>query len=166
MSIIEVKFKNNQVFLQKEHDITLKDYEKQILKIRYNDVYENYRNIKDINGVENEMFPPVNFVFYSYLFYYKKVPDTLKIIDVYFKIYKNYFITEEMEKEIIYNGKKYNKDAIIARILRTYPSLIRDFHFYLLLIEDGSFDDVIYSCKADINGKDIIIHNNNKYPPA
>ena len=64
----------------------------------------------------------------------------------------------------MYNRKKYKKEALIVRILRTYPSLIRDFHFYLLLMEDGYFQDVIYFCKIDIKGNDIVIRcNNNEY---
>ena len=63
-----------------------------------------------------------------------------------------------------YSGKKFDMDALAGRILRTYPSLIRDFDFYLLLFESNKFEQVIYSCEKDIEGKDIIIKNHgNEY---
>lgn len=164
MSILEVKFKNDRVFLLKEHGITLHDYEKQLSKIDYNSVYEKYKELKDENGAEKEKFPPVNIVFYSHLFEYKRVPDTYELLMEYFEEYKNDFLTNYDDNFVSYNGHTYSIDAVKARILRTYPSLIRDFHFYLMLIEDGSFDEIIYSCLSDIEGKDIIIkHNGNKY---
>lgn len=162
MSILDVKFKNNQAFLLKHHGIGLYEYESQISKIDYEHIYEGYRNIKDIYGVEQEMFPPVNMVFFSYLFIHQNVPNTHNLLEEYFRMYQN-CLREDSDKDfVLYNEKRYRKKAVIARILRTYPSLIRDFHFYLLLLEDGYFQDVIYSCRMDIRGNDITVRYNNK----
>ena len=98
MSILDVKFKNGQAFLLKHHGIGLQEYESQISKIEYEHIYERYRLIKDIYGVEKEMFPPVNMVFFSYLFMYQKVPDTDKLLEEYFQMYKNYFLKKLMKE--------------------------------------------------------------------
>ena len=69
-----------------------------------------------------------------------------------------------IDENVVMGGASYNLNALKARILRTYPSLLRDFHFYLMLKECNSFDKVTYSCADDIKGTDItIVHKSKKY---
>lgn len=159
MEIKDIKFMNNEVFLLKNAGITLEQCIDQIRDIKYDAYYDPYRYEKD-DTVENTQFPPIIFAFYSFVFYKQKIPTPEELV-------KNYFSINEKEiavfnDGIIFRGREYKKDALIARVLRTYPSLIRDFHFYLLLVRENCFDKVIYSCKTDIEGKDIIVKHKGK----
>lgn len=154
MDIKDIKFMNEEVFLLKNSEITLEDFMRQIQDIKYDECYDLYRTEKD-SLVENTQFPPVIYAFYSFVFFNKKIPCPEEIVDNYFSLYSGQI--EICNKNFIYKGVEYKKNALISRILRTYPSLIRDFHFYLLLVNEKCFDKVIYSCKTDIEGKDIIV---------
>ena len=80
---------------------------------------------------------------------------------MYFEIYTDKI--KVIDENAVMGGTSYNLNALKARILRTYPSLLRDFHFYLMLKECNSFDKVTYSCADDIKGTDItIVHKNKK----
>lgn len=162
MSVIEIRFRNGEAYMHKHHCMTLADYENQIKNIVYQDVYENYKKIKDETGVEAERFPHVNYVFFSEIFNNRKVPSTNDILNLYFEVYGEYFEFHDNGRYLSYKNKVYFYNAVCARILRTYPSLIRDFHFFLMLVEDGSFESVLFSCQYDIEGKDIIIKHNGK----
>jgi hypothetical protein len=63
----------------------------------------------------------------------------------------------EMKGEMVaIDGEEYKKVGVMARMLRTYPSLIRDFHFYSLLSESKKFESVRYSLAQDyFQGLDI-----------
>lgn len=152
--IEDIKFINDEVYLHKSIEMSLSECIKQISKIHYEAYYNHYRHENDYD-VENTQFPPIIYAFYSFVFYKNKIPSPEELINNYFVLYAEQIIAEG--EEVKYNNKKYKKCALIARILRTYPSLIRDFHFYLLLVNEKCFDKVIYSCKTDIEGKDIII---------
>lgn len=162
MDTPEIKFlSNRQVYYLKDYDISVKEIEAQIEKIKYESVYENYKNIKSLD-VEEAQFPAIAFVFYKFFFLCNRIPETEEIISSYFYTYKADL--KDCGDTVIFQGNEYEKKALVGRILRTYPSLIRDFHFYLTLVEDGSFDKVIYSLQNDIKGVDIIIkHNNVEY---
>jgi len=158
MALIDIQFCNNQAFVQKHHAMTSAGLERQIATIDYEGVYSKYRNIKDENNVEREKFPAINYAFFAYTFGHAKIPDTSELQETYFEMYKNSFGKTD-GKSIGYKNRLYSLAALRGRILRTYPSLVRDFHFYLLLCEDGGFEKVIYSCRNDINGHDITIRH-------
>ena len=62
MDTPEIRFlSNHQVYYLKDYDISVKELEAQIEKIKYVSVYENYKYLKD-NEVENTQFPAVAFV--------------------------------------------------------------------------------------------------------
>ena len=65
-------------------------------------------------------------------------------------------------EQVLYRNRTFKKLDLDARILRTYPSLIRDYHFYLMLLKEKFFDKVVYSCKNDIAGKDLIVQHKGK----
>lgn len=159
MEIKDVKFMNNEVFLLKNTGITLEQCLSQIKNIKYDAYYDPYRCEKD-DTVENTQFPPIIFAFYSFVFYKQKIPTPEELVDNYFSINEKEITI--CKDSIIFREKEYKKKALIGRILRTYPSLIRDFHFYLLLVRENCFDKVIYSCRTDIEGKDIIVKHRGK----
>ena len=156
MALLDIRFCNDQAFLQKRNTITSIELERQIAAIDYEGAYSRYKNIKDEDSVEKEKFPPVNYAFFAYVFGHAKIPDTEELQEMYFEMYKTGLARTD-DKHVRYKGRVYPLLALQGRILRTYPSLIRDFHFFLLLREDGSFEKVVYSCRNDINGRDIII---------
>ncbi len=162
MAIIDIKFMNNEGYLLKDIPLSLCECEKQMRLIKYDEFYDHYRSFRDDNGVENTQFPSIIFSFYNIIFCQNKMPSPQDLLKEYYELYDDQ-ITINGSK-VYYNGNEYSKECLDARILRTYPSLVRDYHFYLMLVESKTFDKVIYSCKTDISGKDIlIIHNDKQY---
>lgn len=47
--------------------------------------------------------------------------------------------------------------ALMCRVYRIYPSLVREHHLYLLLLATGGFDLVLRSRELDANGVDYLI---------
>lgn len=162
MDIIDIKFMGDSVYLLKSCTVTSEELKNTVETFDYNDLYHKYREYKEEYGVEKAKLPPMNFVFYKFIFENDSIPSPQNILDLYFEFYSDRI-------EVIYESAKidgisYNLNALKARVLRTYPSLLRDFHFYLMLKECGYFHKVTYSCADDINGIDItIFHNNKKY---
>lgn len=134
--------------------ISLQQCEANIANIQY---YAK-QNALDENGVESTQWPPVVYPFYQMLLAEHRIPFARVLLDAYYKAYSDQItISGEI---VCFQGKMFLKKDVDGRILRTYPSLIRDFHFYLMLLEDGCFEELHYSCRADIDGKDIIVKNN------
>lgn len=151
---------NDEAYLLKKHSLTLSDYEDQISKIEYTSIYEPFKQIKDEFGVEKSHFPAINIVFYRAIFESGIVLQPMSLVDKYFDYYKNDISV--FNDYVYYINQKFLYSAVVGRILRTYPSLIRDFDFFLRLKESQCFDQVIYSCKMDIQGKDIIVRTGGK----
>lgn len=162
MNIIDIKFMGDNVYLLKSCTVTSEELKKTIKMFDYNDLYNQYREYKDEDGVEKAKFPPINFVFYKFVFENDSVPSPQNVLDLYFELYSDEIKVSGGSAEM--KGTSYDLKALKARILRTYPSLLRDFHFYLMLKECDCFDKVTYSCIDDIKGTDItIVHKNKKY---
>lgn len=160
MDDIEIRFRNDQVYLLKHHDFSATFFENQISGINYSGYYANFKEIKDSDGAEKCHLPAVNMVFYKAIFNTGGVLQPEEFVNCYYAHYHDLFtITGDM---IEYCGKQLSKAAVSARVLRTYPSLVRDFDFFLMLHDSGKFEQVIYSCQQDIQGKDIIIKQRGK----
>lgn len=162
MAIKDIKFMNGEGYLLKDLSFSLDQYEDQMSKIDYDRFYDNYRSCRDETGVEKTQFPSIIFAFYNIIFTQSKVPSPADLLNEYYSLNTSELRIEG--EQVIYQNKQYEKIDLDARILRTYPSLVRDHHFFLMLSGEGCFDRVIYSCKNDIAGKDIVIqHNGNEY---
>lgn len=115
----------------------------------------DFINIRD-KKVEWEISLP-KFVtpFYNFIKEFNTIPDQ----SVYWLNYK-------IENESFFNENQFDKEtlnAIQARIYRTYPSLVRDIHFSLLLKKKMDCK-VIYNEKLDIEeGIDILLIKDNKF---
>lgn len=162
MNIENIEFINHDAYKiydgKRDHKkiaITSKNCEYQISKIQY----QPYQNSLDKSGVENTMFPGVIYVFYDLIFSTWSIPSPEELLDAYYGQYNDQ-ITVAGDK-VCFQSQVFEKKDVDGRLMRTYPSLLRDFHFYLLLAESGQFDEVRYSCKTDISGKDIIVVINN-----
>ena len=160
MAIKDIKFMNGEGYLLKDLSLSFEEYEKQLRQIDYDRFYDKYRSHRDENGVEKTQFPSIIFAFYNIVFTQCKVPRPVDLLEEYYLLNETEL---HIDGEIVtYQSRQFKKTDLDARILRTYPSLIRDHHFFLMLSKEGCFDKVIYSCKNDIAGKDIIVQHQGK----
>lgn len=163
MDILDIAFSNDQVYMLRDFRLTVEECQNQISKISYETFYDHYRNFCDEKHVENTNLPYAVFPFYAFVFKHNAIPHPSEFLDEYFILYDESFDVIDKEK-IKYNGLVLDKRAVIARVLRAYPSIIRDFHFYIMLSNEKCFDRVKYSCVSDIEGIDLIVaHDNRKY---
>jgi len=118
--------------------------------------YTGEKRIKD-PVAENALLPPIILPFYSYIFEFGKVPSPDELVNLYLK--QEHF-SEDSNRNITvsYRSSKIivKKEGLTARILRTYPSILRDVHFYCMAVESNFFQIVWYSFAMDYeNGIDI-----------
>ena len=127
--IINVEIYNNHIRQVKEFNLTCLLLEDKLKQIKY----KGEGLIKD-DAVEAFRLPPIALTFYSLIYEMGNVPTDDLLIEEYLKQeYFNYVSGDKIE--VCYNSEPtvLSMEGIIARIQRTYPSLIRDLHFYLLL---------------------------------
>lgn len=108
-----------------------------------------------LDEVEHKMSLPY-FVtpFYQYIYINDKIPTQEELYNTYIK--HDYFKDHKFSDEIMV--------AIKARLLRTYPSLVRDIHFATFIKEKITDMDVFYSIKLDVNeGIDLLLVKDEKY---
>lgn len=79
-------------------------------------------------------------------------PDCRQFLIKYIKI--NKVILDKLCQQS--NGKLTKRD-ILCRAKRSYPSLVRDYHFYLLVKDHNLFDNVSQNQVDDANGIDCTI---------
>lgn len=162
MAIKDIKFMNGEGYLLKTFSLSLYECERQMQQIAYDSFYDAYRTHKDERGVEKTQFPSIIYAFYSIIFNVCKMPSPEELLNEYYSLNANELIINA--DAVSYKNRIFKKIDLDARVLRTYPSLVRDYHFYLMLVEARCFDKVVYSCKNDIAGKDLIIqHQGDEY---
>lgn len=155
MAIKDIKFMNGEGYLLKDLPHSLEDCEKEMRAINYDSFYDKYRTCRDEDGVERTQFPSIIYAFYNIIFSFNKIPTPTELLNGYYSLNSQELILQGAQ--VVYKNRSFKKMDLDARVLRTYPSLIRDYHFYLMILQEDCFDKVIYSCKNDIEGKDIII---------
>ena len=160
MAIKDIKFMNGEGYLLKDLSLSLESYESQMKLIDYDYFYNRYRCCRDEFGVEKTQFPSIIFAFYNIVFSQGKVPTPEDLLNEYYHLNNTELHIDG--DVVVYQNRTFRKIDLDARILRTYPSLVRDHHFYLMLAAEHCFDRVIYSCKNDISGKDLIVQHKGK----
>jgi hypothetical protein len=138
-AITDIELKGDQISVSRNLDISLSEAEEQIAKLNYSGV----GLLKDPK-VEKAKLPPFALAFYYHLFSQRSIPTEKELFDRYIS-----FSGKREEEEVVIEDNRYAVDGLRARLLRTYPSLIRDFHLYLLLKESKCFDSVGYSLSKD-----------------
>lgn len=124
-----------------EVNFDIDSIEHQIKKMRYN----GNGLIKDIS-VENAKLPSIAEVFYEKIFL-REIPSPEKLYREYLS---KHFSKEDNGRYRLNNtNKAYDEKGIKARVYRAYPSLLRDFHFYILCYSSGLFESVEYSFLVD-----------------
>ena len=126
--------------------------------------YKGEKRVVD-EQVENMLLPPIALVFYGLLYECDNVPSPDDLLKAYFKQpYFSFVADKKVNVNYENNTALCNIESIAARVLRTYPSLLRDLHFYLLVNESNCFDAVRYSFKKDYEEKiDVQILHNGKW---
>jgi len=147
--------------------------------------YTIYRT-KKCAIVEKSLLPPLIKPFYFLVIKNGNVPDEMLFVKTYLKKYFKWLPNNQCQILPEYDsngaGTLYDTLGVKYRIQKTYPSLIRDLHMYLMLVEENknyNLDEIRYSFFADYcdgrditvkhQGKDTFIHlflssfNSNKY---
>lgn len=158
--ILNVELSNNHMRETRDFTLTVKKLEEIIRSYPYT----GEGRVKD-PLVENTQFPPIALTFYSYIYEFDTVPSPEILIDIYLS--QDCF-TEGLDGtcDVDYGTTKatVNKEGLVARILRTYPSIVRDLHFYLMAVESQLFEGVWYSFDDDYHkGIDIKVMYNRKW---
>lgn len=110
--------------------------------------------------VEKAKLPPIAKTFY-YLVATQPFPKAEDVMKHYLLQY--FWFCKENKKEVFFEegGAWFSIEGILARIYRTYPSLVRDLHFFLMCKESGYFDRVLYSLQQDFyEGIDVLVTYN------
>ena len=126
----------------------------------------------ELKFLERYNFDPIYFVysFYDYLFKHNSIPNQKEFIKFYMESnidkLKEGYLKDGMEysKKYKFNYKvKDLLDYLKWRLMRTYPSYIRDMHFSILVKEKLSSRDVFYNPELDVKkGIDILIDDKYK----
>lgn len=158
--ILNIELSNKH--MRQTRDFTLTSHKLEETVRHYSYTGEN--RIKD-SVVENTQFPPITKTFYSYVFEYDNVPSPDVLVELYLA---QECFTEIPPDKYAINYETTNatvsKEGLIARILRTYPSLLRDLHFYLMAVESNLFQSVWYSVSDDFTkGIDIRVKYNDSW---
>lgn len=164
--MMDIEFKdiiihNNTLHLTRNLDITVDEINRQLNKIEYTGVGN-----QKIKGFENSNVPPFIVAFYLFVLFKNKIPDEQQFLNTYItrfflkKTNGEFTLREKYSKG--YNCPDLSFKQLSTRPLRSYPSIIRDFHFYCLCKESNKFDELRYSLKDDyFVGHDLLVWKNN-----
>ncbi len=84
-------------------------------------------------------FPNMMYTLWGYICTYRRFPTQSAFVAYYHLVHQDAL-----------NG--YDETAVTARLLRTYPSLAREIHFFQLVKESNMFNDVSYCSFDDVEG--------------
>lgn len=156
-NLIDFQIVNNQFILIKKITLSTKIIEESLRAYPY----RGQKRIKD-DVVENYRLPSIAQVFYSFVLM-NQIPSPETLCQAY--IHTHFIVQKHNQCQLKGTNQQFLLDSIKARVYRTYPSLIRDLHFYFLCKESGEFDEVIYSFSADIyDGIDLkVIYNEREF---
>ncbi|BBW98993.1 hypothetical protein [Geobacillus subterraneus] len=106
--------------------------------------------------VEQAQLPPIAKTFYELMA--TQLPKPEEVMKYY--LLEHFWFSKQDPHRIFFESEQkwYSTKGVLARIYRTYPSLMRDFHFFLLCSEYGEFDRVRYSLRQDVSlGVDLLV---------
>lgn len=101
-------------------------------------------NIKD-DRVELNRVPSMMYSMWGYISTFRCFPTQSELVNHYMNVHSKVV-------------KGLDNNAVRARVLRAYPSLTREIHFYFLVKESGLFSTVLYSAFEDVEqGTDLTV---------
>lgn len=98
------------------------------------------------NAVEHASeFPNMMYTLWGFICAHRRFPSQSEFMLYFLSIHSNTLAS-------------LNENAVKARLLRAFPSLTREIHFYALVKESRLFQNVNYSAKLDVEeGTDIFV---------
>ncbi|MFN8345809.1 MAG: hypothetical protein U0X91_12430 [Spirosomataceae bacterium] len=152
-SITDVRFEGNTAILIRHKNWSANEIEEQVRDFSYSG-----ENLRKDPEVEKAKLPPFALAFYKFIFFKSRLPNETELWNYYLS---QYFKSAD-DHRISYFRKgtlrTYSAEAVRARMLRSFPSLIRDFHFFVLCQESDLFERVSYSLREDyLDGTDLNI---------
>lgn len=164
--VIDIVFRDGYHYVKKENVSPI--FELSVFEAFLKRQKLTFLHIKD-TILENSRIPMITQAFYEYIAYYGKPLTQEGFYRYYFKrnckdVGGDHFIFRETFGDTSkVTRNKFLLVALKGRIFRAYPSLIRDFHFFLLCRNSGKFDRVEYSLKEDCEGGvDLKVYLNDK----
>ncbi len=145
-NIVDIKITDYGISVTRDTLLSAEKIEEQVKIIEYNGQGkpQNFES-------EKAKLPPFIQVFYYLFFRHLKIPSEKLFYDTYVE-----WLGGIIDGNIIVENQKFNAEGIKYRLIRAYPSLIRDLHFLYLLQESKRFESVEYSLRLDYyNGLDI-----------
>ncbi|RDB06003.1 hypothetical protein [Runella aurantiaca] len=143
-STIDVRFEGEEVLLIKQKKWTTKELEDQVANLHYSG-----ENLPKDHAVEKARLPPFALSFYKFVFFKSRLPDETELWNYYLKQHFTPVDGDCVQVYIRGTAKTFVADSVKARMLRSYPSLVRDFHFYVLCLTSDRFERVRYSLHQD-----------------
>lgn len=152
-NVIDIKLSGDQIYTLKYLDLSSTKIEDQISKFSYTG-----QNRDKSELVENSELPPFILTFYSYIFEHSGIPSENEFVINYLQDFNMNGKGLVSINKPPYVFDNLPKEMLIGRVLRTYPSLIRDIHFFYLCKESDIFESVKYSLRIDyFEGIDLIV---------
>ncbi|SDQ27478.1 hypothetical protein [Flagellimonas zhangzhouensis] len=154
MDITDIRFFEREAYLLKPSLLDSKKIEENLKGIKYSG---QGRTVD--KEVENSNIPYFATTFFHFVFTYDRIPNETELM-------QHYIVLNQISEDgqfLQFKAKPLSKNGVENRLLRSYPSLVRDFHFFKLCTESKNFDAVKYSLKVDIeDGVDLMIQQNEK----
>jgi len=141
---LDIRFEGDTVTLIRQKHWTTAGIETQVVQLAYTG-----ENLPKDPAVEKAKLPPFVLSFYKFIFFKSRLPDENELWSYY--ISQHFKVVDEAHIQFQKNdkGTTFIADSVRARLLRSYPSLIRDFHFFVLCQESKLFERVSYSLRED-----------------
>lgn len=115
----------------------------------------------------NNQFPPFVLTFYNFIFNAIQknkshiIPTGEELSAAYFA--QNKELIPAPNSFVLFKGEYYDARFLKGRLLRSYPSIVRDFQFVLIMEEylqkSANYCHICYDSKIDLEGIDAVISN-------
>ncbi|MEZ4904886.1 MAG: hypothetical protein R2822_25620 [Spirosomataceae bacterium] len=154
---LDIRFEGDTATLIRHKHWTTVEIETQVSRFVYTG-----ENLPKDPAVEKAKLPPFVLPFYKFIFFKGRLPDENELWTYYLS--QHFKVIDTTLIQFQKNGKMsiLPSNAVKARLLRSYPSLIRDFHFFVLCQESKLFERVSYSLREDyFDGVDLQIQYQN-----
>lgn len=149
MKVLNVEIANDHIREVKELSLTSPSLEQALMSFKY----EGENKIKEPE-VENLQIPPFATVFYGFVFDNDMAPSPTQFIEKYLSSSCfEYLPNGQIRVNYAEKSTIVSLEGLVGRVLRAYPSIVRDLHFYLMAKESNLFQYVMYSVKNDYDKK-------------
>ncbi|MCU0341171.1 MAG: hypothetical protein MUE30_14930 [Spirosomaceae bacterium] len=149
---LDLTMDGDEIALTRRVQWSVADIEQQVALLPYSG-----ENLPKDPAVEKAKLPPFALSFYKFLFFKGRLPTEIELWETYLTHFGNTDDGRIFPKNRS-SSNAYIADHVKARLLRSYPSLIRDFHFFLLCQNSLFFESVRYSLSKDyFSGVDLSV---------